>query len=77
MNIELLGIFATVLLVLSMAWCTRSRKGTIIMRIINFISCILFILYGLLLSAWSTMLSNICICIIDIVWVIKAIKYKD
>ena len=77
MNIEFIGIIGTILLLISMAWPTQSRKGTLLMRSINFISCVLFIVYGLLLSAWSTMLSNICICVIDVFWLLKAIKYKD
>ena len=77
MNIEFIGIIGTILLIISMAWPTQSRKGTLLMRSINLISSVLFIIYGLLLSAWSTMLSNICICIIDIIWLLKVIKNKD
>ena len=75
--IEVIGIIATVLLVISMMVNTKNPKMVIIMRAINAVSCVGFVVYGLLLSAYSTATSNGFIFFVDVWYLYKNIKmYK-
>lgn len=74
--IEIFGVLATIILVISMAFNCKSRKTTIIMRTLNAISAIMFIIYSIVYSAYSSILSNLAILIIDIYWLYKYI-YKE
>ena len=74
--IEILGIIATIILVVSMAFNCRDRKMTIIMRTLNALSAIMFIIYSIVLNAYSSILSNLAILVIDIYWLYKYI-YKE
>lgn len=71
--LEIFGIIATIILVISMAFNCRTRKMTIIMRTINAIAAIMFIVYSAMLNAYSSILSNSAILIIDIYWLYRAI----
>lgn len=71
--VEPFGILATIILVVSMAFSCNSRKTTIIMRTLNAIAAVMFIIYSILLNAYSSILSNLAILIIDIYWLYKYI----
>ena len=75
MSNEILGIASTILLVISMAISTKDNIKTLIMRIINAISCLGFIMYSINLLAYSTVLSNSIILILDIYYIVKNIYY--
>ena len=72
--IEILGIVATILLIISMSFSCKNDKSTIIMRSINALSNILFMIYSVILGAYSVMISNAFILGIDIAYIEKAIK---
>lgn len=75
--IEVIGMIATVLLVISMMVNTKNPKTVIIMRAINAVASIGFVIYGVLLSAYSTTISNIFILLVDIWYLYKNIvEYK-
>jgi len=75
--IEVIGMIATVLLVISMMVNTKNPKMVIIMRAINAVSSVGFVIYGLLLSAYSTAISNGFIFFVDMWYLYKNIKmYK-
>lgn len=75
--IEVIGMIATVLLVISMMVNTMNPKTVIIMRAINAVASIGFIIYGVLLSAYSTTISNTFILFVDIWYLYKNIvEYK-
>ncbi len=73
--IEILGLIASILIVFSMVFKTTTYKGTMIMRFLNGIGSIFFIIYGFCIPAWSTAITNICAFILNIYWLIK--EYKD
>lgn len=75
--VEIIGIIATILLVVSMAYNCKNRKTTLIMRSLNAISALLFIMYSIVLCAYSTILSNLIILLIDIYYIVKTYKNKD
>ena len=73
-QIEIVGIIASVLVVLSMCFKTTSFKGTIIMRVINGIGSALFAIYGGFLFAYSTLAANSCAFFINLFYLVKEIK---
>lgn len=75
--VEIIGILATIILVVSMAYNCNNRKTTLIMRSLNGISALLFIIYSIVLCAYSTILSNLIILLIDIYYIVKTYKNKD
>lgn len=64
--VEIIGIIATVFLVLSFV-CTGERH----IRIVNSIGAMLFVFYGLIIGAWSTALSNFLIIAINVYKLLK------
>lgn len=74
--IEIVGFVATVLLIISMAYNCKDKKHTIIMRLINGVSALLFVIYSISLSAYSTIFSNLIILVIDIIYIIKLLINK-
>ena len=64
--IELIGILAGVFVLISLVFRSTTTKTEILMRIINSTGAILFIVYGLILPAYSTALINACIVGVNI-----------
>ena len=56
--IEAIGIVATVFILFSMLFKTTSVKGSILMRILNLVGSVVFVVYGILLPALSTAILN-------------------
>ena len=56
--IELIGIFATLIILASMLFKTTTIKGSIIMRVLNLIGAAILMIYGILLPALSTAILN-------------------
>lgn len=75
--IEVLGMLATVILIISMAYNCKDKKSTIIMRIINGVAALMFVIYSICMSAYSTILSNLLILLIDIYYLIKLMRCKE
>ncbi|MDE6661261.1 MAG: hypothetical protein K2J93_05520, partial [Anaeroplasmataceae bacterium] len=55
---ELIGICATVFILVSMVFPTLSYKGSFWMRILNLVGSAVFVVYGVLLPAISTAVLN-------------------
>ena len=66
--IEILGIIASILIVLSAISKTTTFKGTIWLRSMNIVGSIVFILYGYFINAFSTMMCNIIMLFISIIY---------
>lgn len=76
--IEIIGLIATVLLAISMMVNTKNLKTVIMMRALNALACVAFVVYGLLLSAYSTAISNGFIFFVDLWYLYKNMKeYKE
>lgn len=71
---EILGLIGSFFICASMIWKTTTFKGTLLMRIINSLGCVLFIIYGCVLPAYSTALANICCLFINVILLIDEIK---
>lgn len=76
-KVEIIGLIASLLIVFSMVFKTTSFKGTILMRILNGLGSIFFIVYGFSLPALATGISNSFLLIINVFYLIKeCIDYK-
>ena len=75
--IEVVGILASMLVLVSMCVKSSNNRGNIIMRIINTAGSIFFVYYGLVLSAYSTAFLNIGAVIVNIYHIIKLARSKD
>ena len=71
---DIIGIIASILVVISALSKTTTYKGTVWLRVMNMLGSIFFIIYGALLGAWSTMICNICMLIISIIYLFIEVK---
>lgn len=73
--VELIGIFATILILISIIHNSTTIVGNIRMRIYNIIGSIVYIIYGIFIHSFSTILLNTIVIFIHIVNLYKI--YKD
>lgn len=66
MLIETIGIIASIVILISMTFKTTQVKSAFIMRCVNIVGSCIFIVYGLLLPAYSTAFLNAGITFINI-----------
>lgn len=72
--IEILGVIATILLILSMSFSCKDNKSTIKMRSINALSNLLFLIYSFIIGAYSMMIANAFIIGLDVGYIEKVYK---
>ncbi len=75
--IEIVGIVATILILVSMCFKTVSFKGSILMRSLNILGSVVFVVYGSLLPAISTAILNGALVIVNTVHLILLIKEQN
>lgn len=75
--IEIIGIVATVFIVISMSVNTSSWKGDVFMRAGNIIGSLVFVVYGALLPAISTGVLNGILVIVNFYYLIKLLRMKN
>ena len=68
--IEWVGIFASILICISMCFKSTTRKGAVCMRSINIIGSVVFGIYGILLPAISTAILNFILVGVNIYYLI-------
>ena len=71
---EIIGITATLFILVSMLFNTLSFKGSLFMRILNIIGSMIFVVYGILLPAISTAVLNAVLIFVNGFHLIKLIK---
>lgn len=64
-TIEILGLVATVFVLVSFLF-----KNLVVVRCINIVGCIFFVVYGALLGAWSVWILNAALAVVHIVYLI-------
>ena len=74
---EAVGLVATVLLVISLCFNTKTFKGTLCMRVLNLLCSCVWIVYGVLLGLLATFVSNILCVLINLYYLILAVKNRD
>ena len=70
MNIEVLGTLASVLVLISFM-----MKGETKIRIINIVGAITFVIYGVLIGAFSVWMLNGILCLVHVYKLIKGKKH--
>lgn len=76
-SVEYIGIVASLFILASMCFPTRIKKTTIMLRALNIVGSIAFIVYGALLPAISTAVLNAGMVIVNTVQLILVIKKKN
>ena len=71
---EIIGITATLFILVSMLFNTLSFRGSLFMRILNIIGSMIFVVYGILLPAISTAVLNGVLIFVNGFHLIKLIK---
>jgi len=76
MATETVGLIGSIIVLLSMCFKPYTYSGNMIMRILNFVGSIVYIYYGIRLSAYSIIALNIILTFVNLFYIYKAIKYK-
>ena len=74
MYVELIGIIGSILVILSMTVKSSTQKGNLIMRIINIVGSAIFVVYGFMISAYSTVFLNITALFINGFFIYKLVS---
>lgn len=76
-SVEYIGLVASLFILVSMCFPTSSKKGTILLRVLNILGSIAFVVYGALLPAISTAVLNGCVIIVNTVQLILVLKKNN
>ena len=71
---EIVGISGSILIAISMVFKTETDRGVMLLRIFNLLGSIVFVVYGFMLPAYSTIILNFVCVILNIVGLVKIIK---
>ena len=71
LHTEIIGLVGSILVLLSMTVKSSTDKGNLIMRIINIVGSIIFVAYGLMISAYSTVFLNIATTLVNGFFILK------
>lgn len=76
--IEILGVIASILILISMCFNSSSYIGSLLMRIFNLIGSIILTVYGSLIQAFSVVFLNGILVLVNIYYLINLIvkNYK-
>ena len=71
---ELVGTSGSILIAISMVFKTTTDRGVMFLRIFNLLGSIVFVVYGALLPAYSTIVLN-CVCVVlNIIGLVKIVQ---
>ena len=74
--IEVIGIISTLLILASMLFKTTTINGSIVMRALNLLGSLIFVVYGILLPALSTAILNGCLVLVNAYHLILLLKER-
>lgn len=76
--IEIVGVIASILILISMCFNSSSYKGSLLLRIFNLIGSIILTVYGSLIQAFSVVFLNGILVLVNIYYLINLIvkNYK-
>ena len=76
--IEIVGVIASILILISMCFNSSSYKGSLLMRIFNLIGSIILTVYGSLIQAFSVVFLNGILVFVNFYYLINLIvkNYK-
>ena len=74
MWIEIFGIISSIIILVSICFDPQSKKGNIVLRTLNTIGSVAFVIYGLLIPTYATVFMNICAAIINLIYLVRSIR---
>ena len=74
--VEIVGIVATLFIIISMSFRTTNVKGAMLMRITNIVGSTIFVVYGCLVPAISTAVLNGVLVVVNIYHLVRLIKKR-
>ena len=74
---ELIGMVASVFIIIALLFQTNTYRSALLLRSFNALGSLIFVVYGLLLPAYSTAFLNIVALIINIYRMLKLKKEYD
>ena len=74
MWIEIFGIISSIIILVSMCFNPQTKLGNILLRSLNLVGSICFIVYGLLLPAYATTFMNSCALVINSIYLVKILR---
>lgn len=74
----ILGLVASIVVLISMCFNTRTRKGELLMRGLNFIGSVLSVIYGSMLgpAGFGMIVLNGTLVVVNLLYLIKSIQNK-
>ena len=70
---ELIGTIGSVIVLVSMCFNVEKPIGNLVLRILNWVGCFVYIYYGILISSISVLLLNGILLVIDSYYLVKLI----
>ena len=70
-------MLGSVLILISMFYKSTTRRGNILMRIWNLLGSVLFIIYGLCIHSFSTVLLNVIVVPVHLYHIVATTKEGD
>lgn len=71
---EIVGISGSILIAISMVFKTETDRGVMLLRIFNLLGSIVFVVYGVMLPAYSTIILNFVCVILNIVGLVRIVQ---
>ncbi len=73
-----LGLLASIVVLISMCFNTRTRTGELMMRSVNLLGSILSVIYGVLIGVTGSgmVLLNGVLVFVNLYYLVKALKHK-
>lgn len=76
MSVEIIGILASVLVLVSMLFKTDTAKQVFWLRTINLAGSVAFVIYGLLVPAYSTAIVNFILVFVNLYYILALRRKK-
>lgn len=76
-HVEIIGILGSIFVLLAMTVKSSTTKGNITMRIINIVGSIIFVVYGFMISAYSTAFMNVAATFVNGFFIYKLVSTKE
>jgi hypothetical protein len=77
MTYETIGMIGSIVILISMCFKASTYKGNLLMRSFNFIGSLIYIYYGLHISAYSVVFLNCILSVVNLYYFIYAIRNKE
>lgn len=71
---EIVGVSGSILVAISMMFRTTTDSGVLKLRIFNLLGSIVFVAYGILLPAYSTVALNVLCTILNIIGIVTIVR---